>query len=62
MNIHQQVKLPKIRSRLTLVQEAHSTVFLDIPKMRKNMADNNNSIYVWSHVKTEMLLDLIQRA
>ncbi len=44
--------------------EADSAVFPDIPQPRKNMADdinNNNDMYIWSDVETEVFLDLMQR-
>ncbi len=43
--------VPQISSRLTLVSEADSAVFLDIPRTCENMADNNTNRYVWSHLK-----------
>ncbi len=57
------ILLPKRRSKLMLVQEVDSEVFLDISQMHKNMAENNinNNREVWSDKETEVLLDLIQR-
>ncbi len=44
---------PQNKSRLTWVQEADFSVFLDIPQTHENMADNNsnNNRYTWRGVE-----------
>ncbi len=61
VNIYLLFPLPQKSSRLTLVQEADSAVFLDIPQKYKNMTDNNNNRFVWSDEEREVFPDLIHR-